>query len=137
MQTSIIMTNQEGREFVGRAEHSRGKDTTVKLHQSNLLGNVERVRVVGREELTTSERARDEFVLHVLQGRWSMINSRFIRLLWFPSPVNPRKTGVCLASTHLSSKHLNESQRTVIGAMIADDLPLVIAHGKLQHTQLE
>lgn len=131
------MTNQEGREFVGRAGHARGKETTVKLHQGNLSGIVERVRVVGREELTNSERARDEFVLHVLQGRWSVIDSPFIRLLWFPSPVNPRKTGVCLASTHLSSKRLNESQRSVIGAMVADDLPLVIAHGNLQHTQLE
>jgi regulator of nonsense transcripts 1 len=129
------MTNQEGQEFIGCASHARGKSTTVQLRQGSLSGVVERVRVIGREELTMSERARDEFVLLVLRGERSMSNSPF-RILWFPSVRHLPKVTEVLTSTHLLTNALNESQRKVVGAMHADHLPLVITHGRFFHAYL-
>ena len=101
------------------------------------MGIVERVRTIGREELTMSERARDEFVLLVLRGERSMSNSSFVRLLWFPSVTgHPPKVTEVLTSTHLFANALNQSQRSVVAAMHADHLPMVITHGRLFHTYL-
>jgi hypothetical protein len=58
---SIIMTNGDGQEFIGRTQHAEGKVTTIKLQQGNLSGVVERVRIVGKEELTVSERGYEVF----------------------------------------------------------------------------
>ena len=130
------MTNQEGREFIGCAHHAHGKTTTIQLRQGKLHGTVERVRVVGKEEPTGSERARDEFILLVLRGERTLIDSLFIRLLWFPPVAHFSKAIGVLTPAHLSTNALNESQRGVVGAMHADHLPLVITHGKLYQAQL-
>ena len=124
------MTNADGQEFIGRAQHAVGKATTIQLRHGNLSGTVERVRIMGREELTGSERARDEFVLLVLRGERTLEDSLFIRLLWFPSLTHLPKTSEVAISTDLKPKALNDSQRGVIGAMLADQMSLVIAHGK-------
>jgi len=124
------MTTGDGREFIGRAQRAEGKKTTIQLQRGNLSGTVERIRIMGREELTGSERARDEFVLLVLRGERTLDESLFIRLLWFTCRTNLQRTNEVVRSTHLLTKTLNESQRSVVGAMLAEQLPLVITHGK-------
>lgn len=125
------MTNGDGQEFIGRAQRAEGKATTIQLHQGqgNLTGTVSRIRIVGREELTGSERARDEFILLVLRGERILDDSLFIRFLWFPSLAQlPKATGG-LSSTHYTTATLNKSQSGVVTAMLTDQIPLVVVHG--------
>lgn len=65
-----------------------------------------------------------------------MSNSPFVRLLWFPSVRHLPKVTENLTSTHLLTNALNGSQRSVVGAMHADHLPLVITHGRHFHAYL-
>ncbi|KAJ7692517.1 hypothetical protein B0H16DRAFT_922145 [Mycena metata] len=67
-QTSVIMTNASGQEFTGRAEGVQGRVTDIKFDHAALTGELTAVRVVGKEELTNSEKARDEFILLALRG---------------------------------------------------------------------
>lgn len=125
------MTNADGDEFTGRAQCAVGKTTSIQLHGGNLSGTVERVRIIGREELTGSERARDEFILLALQGERSL-DIPFICFLWFPSPGNlPKAVAVDGMVNYPSTARLNDSQRGVIRAMLSDQNPLVIAHGEM------
>jgi regulator of nonsense transcripts 1 len=128
------MTNANGDEFIGRAQQAKGKTTTVQLHRGNLSGTVERVRIIGREELTGSERARDEFILLVLRGERSL-DVPFICFLWFPSLKNlpnPKAITIDDMARYPSAARLNGSQREVIQAMLSDQNPLVIAHGEIE-----
>ena len=123
------MTNADGYEFVGRAASAIGKTTTIQLQTGKLSGTVERVRIVGREEPTGSERARDEFILLVLRGERTL-DEPFIHFLWFPPPEDlPRPIPARGIMKYPSIERLNESQREVVGAMLSDQMPLVIAHG--------
>jgi hypothetical protein len=125
------MTNADGQEFVGRANRAEGKATTIQLQRGTLSGTIKRVRIMGREEFTASERARDEFILLVLRGERTLDDSLFIRLLWFPPLPNlPKTSNESAISTRYISKGLNDSQHGVIGAMLDVQIPLVIAHGQ-------
>lgn len=125
------MTNADGDEFIGCAQRKSGKATTIQLHKGNLSGTVERVRVIGREDLTVSERARDEFILLVLRGERSL-DVPFICFLWFPSLRNlPTKFAVDDTVYHPSTAQLNDSQRRVVRAMLSDQNPLVIVHSEI------
>lgn len=127
------MTNEHGDEIIGRASRAEGKTTTVLLKQGALKGHVTRIRIVGREELTSSERARDEFVLLLLKGKCALEESSFIRDVWFPS-IPATKAPVCIPARGLNSNHitkaLSQSQRRVIDSMLSDEVPVVIAHGQ-------
>ncbi|KAL1940365.1 hypothetical protein VTO73DRAFT_8937 [Trametes versicolor] len=131
-QTSIIMETTHGQNIVGHAVHAEGKQTGVKVAGGNFRGKIERIRVVGREELTSSEIARDEFILLLLQGTLpSLVDSPFIRMLWFPTEKAPR--GYRLSSIPPLGPQfaqLNPSQNQVVAAMLAQDEPLVVVHGK-------
>jgi regulator of nonsense transcripts 1 len=63
------MTNADGEEFIGKARRAQGKATTIQLQRGKLSGTIQRVRIMGREELTGSERARDEFIL-LVKNQW-------------------------------------------------------------------
>lgn len=131
------MTNSDGNEFIGRAQHAMGKTTTVQLHKGKLSGTVERVRIVGRDVLTVSERARDEFVLLVLRGERTL-DAPFLCFLWFPSLGNlPKTASINGIVNYPSAANLNDSQRGVVAAMLSDLTPLVIAHGKIDGTGIK
>lgn len=88
------------------------------------------VRVVGRQDPTNSERARDEFLLHILQGKKTLRNSTFIRRLWFPSHRKHRSGNRIQAPPGpLYIPDLNDSQVEAVSAMVSED-PLVIVHGE-------
>jgi hypothetical protein len=127
----VILTNESGGEFTGRARTSSGKTTNIKLTDRSFSGNVQKVRVIGRQEPTNHEKSRDEFLLHVLQGQKSLRNSTFIRRLWFPSPRKHRSGKRPQTQTApLQLPSLNESQNEAVSEMVSEE-PLVIVHGEL------
>lgn len=108
-----------------------GKTTTIKFAHQSFSGIVQNVRVIGRQELTYSEKARDEFLLHVLQGKKTLRNSTFIRKLWFP-PHRKHRSGnrtENFAPPKLNLPNLNPSQVEAVSAMISKE-PLIIVHGE-------
>ena len=102
MQTSVIMTDTFGRECTGRADGANGRVTDIKFDRGqSLLGGLAAVRVVGKEELTNAERARDEFLLLTLRGELQVTDAKFIRFLWFPQRTHAEElttAGVSIAS---------------------------------------
>ena len=117
---------------------AKGKQTSLKLLTGKLnTSAVKRVRVIGREEATLSERCCDEHILLLLQGKRTLLTSRFIGMLWFPGePISDaadaRSAAPCRAEAEgdmSAFERLNESQRKVSIAMIGDEEPLVIVHG--------
>jgi regulator of nonsense transcripts 1 len=124
------MTDVHGREFMGRAIHAEGKETTIRAQSATTSGTFQRVRVVGREDLTNSERARNEFVLLVLRGERTLAESPFVRYIWFPSEDELQRSPV-ESTSHNISEEMNDSQRKVIAAMVSEQTDLIITHGRL------
>ena len=117
-------------QVIGVTAGAQGKRTTISSYKGNFTGIAHRVRVVGREELTLAERARDEFVLLVLRGeRWPR-HSLFVRLFWFPG-VEELELLRRSKSGRVTSwqPRMNESQNKVVNAIIDASLPLVVVHG--------
>ena len=114
----------------------KGRETGLKVVEGKLGATVDKVRVVGREELTQAEICRDEHLLLVLQGVSSLVKSPYVHMLWFPDDSDPPEgsTGrkACMEGDMRAFEELNVSQRRVAMAMIADNEPLVIAHGALR-----
>lgn len=130
------MTNTAGQEYIGHARGAQGRTTTIGFLGARLTGELQSVRVVGRQDLTNTEKARDEFILLVLRGQRSLQESQFIKLLWFPpSGSRRRRKPITVDDTKLiliPLQSLNESQSRVATAMISDR-PIVIAHGKISN----
>ncbi|KAG6840404.1 hypothetical protein C0991_006913 [Blastosporella zonata] len=125
---TIIMTNQSGREFYGQARKSKGRTTNICFTGEALSGTLDKVRVFGPPPLTNTEKARDEFILGVLQGKFSL-KARFIQMLWFPSKRRARCPDLSLSpSAATMFPGLNASQTEVASRMVSD-YPLVIVHG--------
>jgi hypothetical protein len=130
MQTSVIMTDTFGRECTGRADGANGRVTDIKFDRGQfLMGGLAAVRVVGKEELTNAERARDEFLLLALRGELQVTDAKFIRFLWFPRLTDAQElnaTGFGIAS-RVSS--LNDSQNRALERMMSAR-PIVIVQGE-------
>ncbi|KAI0800454.1 P-loop containing nucleoside triphosphate hydrolase protein [Fomes fomentarius] len=120
-----------GGKIRAHAVSSKGKSTGLRVFQGKFQGKVKNVSIVGREEATLTECARDEFLLRVLQGAVRLDASPYVRMLWYPEGKKAGKkskgakvpVGVPLIMT------LNPSQKRVVAAMLADDEPLVVVHG--------
>ncbi|KAG5643663.1 hypothetical protein DXG03_000543, partial [Asterophora parasitica] len=121
---TVIMTNESGQDFFGQPCSSIGRRTNIRFTGQALAGTLQKVRVIGRPELTHPEKARDELLLLVLQGKTSL-RAPFIRRLWFPA-----RNDLILLDTGVSIAFptLNASQEQVASRMISAE-PLVIAHG--------
>lgn len=118
------MTDTSGREYTGRARGAHGKHTTIGFSGERLTGTLQSVKVVGRQELTNSERARDEFVLLLLRGERFLRDYPFIQRVWFPRDNTARVDPPLLTEI----PGLNDSQLQVVSAMIGPS-PLVVVHG--------
>ncbi|KAJ2974699.1 hypothetical protein NUW54_g11853 [Trametes sanguinea] len=133
MLTSIVMETDHGHTLIGHAVRADGKQTGVKVTGGYHRGNIARIRVVGREEPTNPEVARDEFLLHLLQGVVpSLVESRFNRMLWFqtaPVEARAKKWLPSRLSFVKAGGKLNDSQAQVVAAMRSLEEPLVIVHG--------
>ncbi|KAF7358641.1 Nucleoside triphosphate hydrolase protein [Mycena sanguinolenta] len=128
--TCVIMRNTSGKEFTGRAEGVKGRITDIKFHRAALTGELAAVRVVGKEELTNAEKARDEFILFALRGELQVTDALFVRLLWFCEPGNRKKEPVpsTLRTTATRVSGLNESQTRTLAKMTSS-IPVVIVQG--------
>ncbi len=133
----MVLETAHGQSVIGHAVRSEGKETGIKVVGGNFRGAVERIRVIGREESTNAELARDGFILLVLRGEIaSLTESPFICTLWFPPntpPQRPSRVRIGIRDTAIqvpgAYMKLNASQREVVDAMWCDDEPLVVAHG--------
>ena len=128
----------DGGKVKALATGMKGRETTLKVLKGKLpaADKVKKVCVVGREDPTNAERARDAFVLHVLQSAEEMDESPFVRMLWFspPSAKKGKKAKRNRAGEEVQVKtplfmKLNPSQQAVVRAMVGPRESLVIAHG--------
>ncbi|KAL5498110.1 hypothetical protein ACEPAH_2240 [Sanghuangporus vaninii] len=132
-QTKVVLTDVNGREYCGKAKGVEGKRTFIK--QGGIMSNVsiEKVRVEGREESTNHERARDAFLLGVLQGVRILSDPSypFIGFLWFPvlRRLNVGRINNARIRIGQADRPLNQSQANVVEAIINPHRPIVIAHG--------
>ena len=118
---------------------ARGKSTGLAVFKGKFKGEVNKVRVIGREESTNAESARELFVLRLLQGGVALDAAPYVRKLWFPGVDDLKGMAkrsksaahaLNAAAQQIESfKKLNPSQRRVAVAMIAEDEPIVVAHG--------
>lgn len=72
----------------GRVTDTQGKDTIITIDGADPdLGetDVDAIEIIGRDDLTNAEVARNSFINQLLQGKQSLQQSDFIRKIWFPS----------------------------------------------------
>ncbi|TCD66239.1 hypothetical protein EIP91_001642 [Steccherinum ochraceum] len=129
--TEVVLDTKHG-ELVGRAVRVEGRQTSVHLLGGRFRGGVERVRVLGREEVSMSESVRDMFLLHVLREEIRLRDRPFIDMLWFAGSSGAGQTDEEEEEKVLGMKEfegLNVSQCRVAAAMISKKEPLVIVQG--------
>ncbi|KAH8115119.1 hypothetical protein DFH11DRAFT_147026 [Phellopilus nigrolimitatus] len=126
--TEIAMFDEAGIEYRGRATSANGKQTRVVPLENTDLRTFKGIRVLGKEELNQAERARDGFLLEVLQGKRALDDPAYglIPHLFFPGP-NPTPTEKVTGARGLG--RLNQSQADVVEAMVGSEAPFVIVHG--------
>ncbi|KAJ4477544.1 P-loop containing nucleoside triphosphate hydrolase protein [Lentinula aciculospora] len=133
-QVRMPYTNfHSGRVYQGRAVRAKGKATYIAFRKGS-ANNFSTFRVVGLDEPTPAEKARDALILRVLQDTDELLEADFIRFLWFmtsedeaslcPSP----EPSTCRSLLKPEVKKLNPSQAKVVEAMTCHD-PVVIVHG--------
>ncbi|KAK0216394.1 P-loop containing nucleoside triphosphate hydrolase protein [Armillaria fumosa] len=124
---SVRLTTSNGHEFKGLPIKSLGKRTDIRV-SGRLRGKVTGVTILGRERATNAEKARDLFLLRALRGECHIRQSKFVRILWFPSNEDKKELVSSAKSTFVCVRKLNESQREVVSAMLSSR-PLVLVHG--------
>ncbi|KAL7277493.1 hypothetical protein ACG7TL_008414 [Trametes sanguinea] len=124
---TIIQINNGAME--ARAFEAKGRRTELQIIGGRALASADivDVRVLGREEATSSELARDEYLSDLLEEVAVFDDSTFNRLLWFPDRKNFKRNR--RQATDRQFDALNASQRIVASAMIDEKEQLVITHG--------
>ncbi|KAI0644790.1 P-loop containing nucleoside triphosphate hydrolase protein, partial [Trametes meyenii] len=118
-----------GGEMTARPFAASGRRTQLQVLKGNVRpSEISTITVVGREEATCPEVARDQFFTQLLQGHAVLTEAPFVRLLWFPES-KAQKRRSHKAAKAAEFLELNHSQRVVSSAMIAHNESLVIAHG--------
>lgn len=135
-QTKIIMHDEHDNEYVGRANGTSGKRTNVKPYGGFGGGKITKIKVIGKEERTLSERARDTYLLLILQGQRDLSDPNFplIKHIWFPdlttqALVKKQKQGSSRLGV-FPGELLNGSQAAVVDAMVNSESSFVVVHGK-------
>ncbi|KAF5360173.1 hypothetical protein D9758_011319 [Tetrapyrgos nigripes] len=138
-QAIVLLTDERGKEYAGRASSLKGKTTNIKFgagQQPTQARAIQNIRVVGQDDPTNSERARNALLLKVLQGGVNLINYPFVRLLWLPTKEDVLELNLedeSWTEEELRLKefvvNLNSSQRRVLRAMVASRPKMVIVHG--------
>jgi hypothetical protein len=126
-QTEVIIKTDRG-QMVGRVGGVKGRTTELMSLRGRLDGAVKSIQVVGREDLTVAERARDEYILLLLMNQRCFRTSAFVRTVWFPtappSPSGPPQHPITQRPS------LNPSQSQVVDAMMNPIIPLVVVQGR-------
>jgi len=77
------MTDINGREYTGNAQVAKGRQTTIRINDNRRdIGTLSMVKVLGRQELTNAEKARDE-LLFLLTCKKDLHTSPFVRSVWW------------------------------------------------------
>jgi hypothetical protein len=131
----VIIDTTHG-QVVGKAIDMHGKRTILRSFQGTFSGAASKIQVIGREEPTSAELARNEFILLVLKGMLSFRGSLFLDMFWFPSRDNLQGSDIPRPnSSVLCHQGLNSSQSCVVDAVMDSSVPLVIVQGKPLQTQ--
>ncbi|KAK0482998.1 P-loop containing nucleoside triphosphate hydrolase protein [Armillaria luteobubalina] len=133
--TEVIQDNNGQLQLYNSRFRTRGSPTNAHGKRTNINvsgpfhGTVAGVKVFGRERATNAEKARDMLLLRVLQGESHIMQSKFVRILWFPNKEDKKELVTSnTQTTFVCVEKLNESQRKVVSAMISSR-PLVLVHG--------
>ncbi|KAH9925859.1 P-loop containing nucleoside triphosphate hydrolase protein, partial [Epithele typhae] len=134
-QTQVVFETDEGK-VTGKAMGADGRTTNVKLMEGRVRGAIRSVRVEGREDPTTADRARDTLVRRALQDQdLSIADALFVKLLWFPDQhvlsngQMGRQPHVGVLLDEDGKKPLNPSQKKVVAAMLDTAEPMVVVQG--------
>ncbi|KAJ3928828.1 MAG: P-loop containing nucleoside triphosphate hydrolase protein [Lentinula lateritia] len=132
-QSYVEVVSDSGKIHRGRAIRASGKTTEISFSRG-IPTTVSSICIVGLDEPTPAEKARDALLLRALQDEENLLDADFVRFLWFvtkededsirPSPKSSR----CLKSLKAYLKDLNGSQAEVVKAMTSQD-PIVVVHG--------
>lgn len=119
-------TNNE--KIVGYATKVVGKKTTLRTWKTQYRGTISRVSIIGRNDLTMAERARNEFILRVLRGE-TALSSPMILALFFNQQF-PTSAPLIVQNTIPNQfKTLNPSQQKVLRSMMTLADPITVVHG--------
>ena len=78
------MTDINGREYTGNAQVAKGRQTTIRINDNRRdIGTLSMVKVLGRQELTNAEKARDELLFLLLTCKKDLHTSPFVRSVWW------------------------------------------------------
>ncbi|KAE9397707.1 P-loop containing nucleoside triphosphate hydrolase protein [Gymnopus androsaceus JB14] len=137
-QSYVEAVSTNGKIFRGQAKGAKGKTTHIHFQQGISTSHaIQSVRVIGLDEPTTSEKARDSLLLRVLQDEAKLTDAEFVRFIWFKTEEDTRRLQQPSVSLHINGsllephlKHLNASQVGVVAAMVNVNLnPVVVVHG--------
>lgn len=131
---------KNGDVITARPKRAQGRFTLVVTTQ-RLTDGVNRIRVVGREDRTSAEKARYKFLESSLTRSHRRDIPFFAKAIWFPkylkghSGRQDAKTGPSFGNASQLLKKLNNSQREVATAMLSVSKrdSLVIVHGIIYH----
>lgn len=133
IKTKVVFENANGKEYEGNAKGTKGKKTYVGQIGAKSIGIIKKVTVMGLEELTNAERARNAFLLQLMQGDATLHNSLypFIAYLWFPEGkrINSKRIQNARVRSGQGNRLLNQSQANVVEAMLNPHRPFVVTHG--------
>lgn len=141
--TRVALVDENDKVHIGLATVSEGKHTTIALETSGsgqiVQGprQVKEVHVLGKEGFSYHERAREEFLLSVLQGKCALDDPAYdlLQLLYFSGKdYDPRKkvkrSMMRSISIGKGKRKMNDSQADVVEAMVKSDMEFVVVHGK-------
>ncbi|KAL5478689.1 hypothetical protein ACEPAI_1966 [Sanghuangporus weigelae] len=126
----VWMIGQDDRLHRGTARRANGKLTQVATRSDLGSISLKAIFVVGKDEFSHAERAREAFLLQLLQGKHDLHEPEYhlIQKLYFPNPnVDERIPGKVTGA--IKTGRLNQSQADVVEAMVYSEVPFVIVHG--------
>ena len=128
-----MFTDHNDEEYYGSAIHAYGRSTTVTMqrHINSGANSIKSIKVIGKEEATLADRARDEFILKVLQAQVILPKVDLIRMIWLPrDSEKPDPPKLVEAGSQNPFGKLNESQSNVVNAMTdTSKYPIIVVHG--------
>jgi len=119
----LRITDESGRTYPAHPLRTKGKTTVITAHGAK-ISNPTAITVLGHQDPTNSERARELFLLQILQGVKSLKSFPLLQLLWLNSESHPNIE----TQFPFDEGNLNQSQKKVVSAMLGES-DITIVHG--------
>ena len=133
IELKVVLTGGEENEFVGDTRDAQGRTTSIHL-KNRLPDSLHSIHVVGQPEPISTEKATDELLLFLLQGKATLRESIFIRDIWFSAESQRRKFRHEEPADKVPTREvfidLNESQAKADIAMILSPPELLVVQGE-------